>query len=76
MGDQPSTRVDEWVPASVDVTVPSMARTYDFLLGGGHNFAPDRDLAVRVEQLMPGAGKIARLNRAFLGRAVRFLTDQ
>jgi hypothetical protein len=76
MTDRPSTRVEEWVPSSVDITVPSMARTYDFLLGGGHNFAPDRDLAVRVEQLMPGAGKIARLNRAFLGRAVRFLTEQ
>ena len=76
MTDRPSTRVEEWVPSSVDITVPSMARTYDFLLGGGHNFGPDRDLAVRVEQLMPGAGKIARLNRAFLGRAVRYLTDQ
>jgi hypothetical protein len=76
MTDRPSTRVEEWVPSSVDITVPSMARTYDFLLGGGHNFGPDRDLAVRVEQLMPGAGKIARLNRAFLGRAVRYLTEQ
>ncbi|WP_132126254.1 SAM-dependent methyltransferase [Actinocrispum wychmicini] len=70
------TPLDAWVPSGVDVTVPSMARTYDFLLGGGHNFAPDRELAARTEQLMPGAGKVARINRAFLGRAVRYLADR
>ena len=66
----------EWIPRSVDVSVPSMARTYDFLLGGAHNFAVDRELAVHVARVMPDARSAARVNRAFLGRAVRFMTDR
>ena len=66
----------EWVPPSVDVSVPSMARTYDYLLGGAHNFAVDRELAAHVEQVMPDARSAARVSRAFLGRTVRFMVDQ
>ncbi|HEX6345175.1 SAM-dependent methyltransferase [Umezawaea sp.] len=66
----------EWIPQSIDVSAPSMARTYDFLLGGAHNFAVDRDLAAHVERVMPDARSAARVNRAFLGRAVRFMTDR
>jgi len=66
----------EWIPRSVDVSVPSMARTYDFLLGGAHNFAVDRELAVHVARVMPDARSAARVNRAFLGRVVRFMTDR
>jgi hypothetical protein len=66
----------EWIPRSVDMSVPSMARTYDFLLGGAHNFAVDRELAVHVARVMPDARSAARVNRAFLGRAVRFMTDR
>jgi S-adenosyl methyltransferase len=74
--EQSPTPTQNWVPAEVDTTVPSMARAYDFLLGGGHNFAVDRQVAEHAEKLMPGARKIARLNRAFLGRAVRFLAGE
>lgn len=66
----------EWIPQSVDVSVPSMARTYDFLLGGAHNFAVDRELAAHVELVMPDARSAARVNRAFLGRAVRFMVQR
>lgn len=66
----------EWIPQSVDVSVPSMARTYDFLLGGAHNFAVDRELAVHVERVMPDARSAARVNRAFLGRAVRYMMER
>jgi hypothetical protein len=52
-----------------------MARAYDFLLGGAHNFAVDRDVALAAERAVPGSRQIARLNRAFLGRAVRFLAQ-
>jgi S-adenosyl methyltransferase len=65
-----------WIPQSVDVSVPSMARTYDFLLGGAHNFAVDRELAGQVERVMPDARSAARVSRAFLGRVVRFLVAQ
>ncbi|MCP2203209.1 S-adenosyl methyltransferase [Lentzea flava] len=65
-----------WVPQSVDVSVPSAARFYDYLLGGAHNFAVDRQLGDRVEQVMPHVRSVARVNRAFLGRAVRFMVDE
>lgn len=49
---------------------PSAARLYDYLLGGGHNFAHDRELAHKFLKAQPYAREIARHNRAFLRRAV------
>lgn len=66
----------DWVPGIVDTSVPSGARTYDYLLGGSHNFAADRAMADQVERAVPGIRAAARLNRAFLARAVRFMIDQ
>ncbi|MFC3890067.1 SAM-dependent methyltransferase [Lentzea rhizosphaerae] len=65
-----------WVPQSVDVSVPSAARLYDYMLGGAHNFAVDRLAGDQMEAVMPHARSAARVNRAFLGRAVRFMVDQ
>ncbi|WP_394613732.1 SAM-dependent methyltransferase [Lentzea sp. JNUCC 0626] len=65
-----------WIPQSVDVSVPSVARVYDYLLGGAHNFAVDRVMGDKAEEMMPNSRSAARLNRAFLRRAVRFMTDQ
>ena len=48
---------------------------YDALLGGSHNFAVDRDVASALTSIEPTARDAARANRAFLGRAVRFLVD-
>ena len=45
---------------------------YDYFLGGGHNFGVDRDLAAQVLTRSPITPHIARANRAFLGRAVRW----
>lgn len=70
------TRSPEWVPLGVDISVPSIARTYDFMLGGGHHFAVDRAVGEQIERAMPGLRDAARVNRAFLGRAVRFMTGQ
>jgi hypothetical protein len=60
----------------IDQSVPSAARMYDYFLGGMHNFAADRAAAHQVMDAMPDAPLIARANRAFLGRAVRYLVDQ
>jgi S-adenosyl methyltransferase len=62
-----------WVPEGVDVTVPNAARQYDYLLGGYHNFAIDREFAERAEQIYPGIRRGGYANREFLGRAVRWL---
>ena len=65
-----------WVPLDVDVKVPSAARVYDYLLGGAHNFEVDRVIGRKVLEVQPNGQQIARSNRAFLNRAVRFLVDQ
>jgi SAM-dependent methyltransferase len=61
---------------SVDPNRPSAARIYDYYLGGGHNFAVDRAVAERVLEVVPEIRAIARANRAFLRRAVRYATDR
>jgi SAM-dependent methyltransferase len=70
------TRTSTWVSdsAAVDLERPSAARVYDYLLGGGHNFASDRAVAERLARVLP-AFHMARMNRAFLGRVVRFLVE-
>ncbi len=51
------------------------ARMYDFYLGGAHNFAADRRAAMKVIEQYPAVPAVARTNRAFLGRSVRFLAE-
>lgn len=63
----------KWPPDDVEADRPSQARVYDYLLGGNHNLAVDRETARWVEKIMPDAADQARANRAFLQRAVRYL---
>ncbi|MCS7482654.1 SAM-dependent methyltransferase [Umezawaea endophytica] len=65
-----------WVPSSVDLSRPSVARMYDYFLGGSHNFAVDRETAKAIEKIYPGMAGAARANRNFLRRAVRYLCAQ
>jgi hypothetical protein len=66
--------------AEVDVTVAHTSRIYDYLLGGKDNFKVDRDVAEQAFASHPGgvegAAAMARANRAFLGRAVRYLVEE
>jgi hypothetical protein len=64
------------VPPVLDTTKPSVARVYDAILGGKDNFAADRAVAAQAVKAMGDGGKGARLNRAALGRAVRFMCRQ
>lgn len=52
---------------------PSMARMYDYYLGGTHHREVDRLAGDRMLAAIPTMRDIARANRAFLGRAVRHL---
>jgi len=65
-----------WVPAGIDTEKPSIARMYDYLLGGSHNFAVDRVAVDKITTAMPTLPAILRANRSFLRRAVRFFVDQ
>ena len=51
--------------------VPSIARIYDYVLGGALNFECDRKTAEKVLQILPGYRDFALANRAFLHRGVR-----
>jgi hypothetical protein len=46
---------------------------YDAMLGGEHNFAIDREALAAFTAIDPQVRTLARANRAFLRRAVRFL---
>jgi SAM-dependent methyltransferase len=62
--------------ADLDPTTPNVARMYDFFLGGKDNFTVDREAAARVLAGFPEVEVLARENRRFLGRAVRFAAEQ
>ena len=64
------------VPAGVDMTVPSVARVYDALLGGKDNFAVDRAIRDRLMEMTPGGANVPLYNRAVLGRGVRYMANQ
>lgn len=60
-------------PAEFSTQVAHPARMYDYYLGGKTNFAADREAADQVLAVLPEGRDMAVANRAFLGRAVRFL---
>ncbi|MEN3535837.1 SAM-dependent methyltransferase [Microbispora sp. ZYX-F-249] len=62
--------------AGIDIRTPNVARMYDYYLGGKDNFAADREAAERVIAAAPVTREVARGNRAFLGRVVRFLAGE
>ncbi|MER6346340.1 SAM-dependent methyltransferase [Streptomyces sp. NPDC001595] len=65
-----------WAPRSIDISVPSVSRIYDYYLGGSHNFEVDREAARRAMEFMPGLPKIMQANRAFMRRAVRYAVER
>ncbi len=65
-----------WTAAGVpdfDTGVAHQARMYDYLLGGKDNYAADRAQTEAALKVYPEWAFTARANRAFLGRAVRYL---
>ncbi|MEU6577993.1 SAM-dependent methyltransferase [Streptomyces sp. NPDC046805] len=65
-----------WAPRSIDISAPSVARIYDYYLGGSHNFEVDREAARKAMEFMPGLPKIMQANRAFMRRAVCLAADE
>ncbi|MBO0804190.1 MAG: SAM-dependent methyltransferase [Nocardiopsaceae bacterium] len=59
-----------------DTSVAHQARVYNYLLGGKDHYAPDRAFARELETIFPDIVSVARANRDFLGRAVRFLAGE
>ena len=60
----------------IDASRPHPARIYDYYLGGKDNYPADRELADQILAIAPESREMARVNRAFLRRAVRFLAGE
>ena len=59
----------------IDVTVPSVARMYDFLLDGKDNYPADRAATAQLLEQVPSMKVLALNNRQFLRRVVRVLAE-
>ncbi|SHH24427.1 S-adenosyl methyltransferase [Jatrophihabitans endophyticus] len=70
------TESPAWVTPDVDTSQPSIARLYDYLLGGTHNLEKDRALGREAIKAAPGIIMLIRESRKFLQRAVRYALDQ
>ena len=66
----------DWLPPEINTGVAHSARVYNYLLGGKDNFKADREVGDGLIAAIPSAPLQARENRAFLGRAVRYLAGQ
>jgi hypothetical protein len=74
MAKRPDTDEDKYsLPPEIDITAAHAARVYDYWLGGKDNFKADRIAAEEVIAVRPTIIRDVQANRAFLGRAVRFL---
>ena len=68
MGDPLSGEIDNEVAHS--------ARIWNYWLGGKDNYPADRQVGDQIAEMFPGIVSTALQDRAFLGRAVRFLTEE
>jgi S-adenosyl methyltransferase len=59
--------------AVFDTTVSHSARIWNYWLGGKDNYTADREAGDRVAAMLPIIVAQARADRAFLGRAIRYL---
>ncbi|MFB6984337.1 SAM-dependent methyltransferase [Streptomyces scopuliridis] len=57
----------------IDTTKPHPARVYDWFLGGKDNYPVDEEMAKQLLALDARGPEMARVNRAFMHRATRWL---
>ena len=62
------------VASGLDITVPHSARIWNYWLGGKDNYTVDRELGDKLREVYPAIVDLARSDRQFLRRAVRYLT--
>jgi O-methyltransferase involved in polyketide biosynthesis len=70
------TSIPIWDASNIDTGVAHSARVWNYWLGGKDNFAADREVGDQILEVMPDLVVSARADRAFLGRAVRYLVGK
>jgi O-methyltransferase involved in polyketide biosynthesis len=73
--DTQMTDSQEYV-SKLDTGVAHTARTWNYWLGGKDNFTADREVGEQILQFLPNMRITARADRAYLGRAVRYLAGE
>jgi hypothetical protein len=63
-------------PPKLDISVPHSARVWNYWLGGKDHYPADRMVGDQVMAMFPDITLLARADRAFLGRAVRYLAGE
>jgi O-methyltransferase involved in polyketide biosynthesis len=77
VSDDPSSGpIREEPPDGIDANVPHSARIWNYWLGGKDNYAVDQQTGDQIIGLYPDIVTLARTDRLFLGRAVRYLTGE
>ncbi|WP_304598501.1 SAM-dependent methyltransferase [Plantactinospora sp. BC1] len=76
MTETSATTGEQQAISKMDTTVPQTARIWNYLLGGKDNFAADRAVGDEIIQALPQLAESARLSRAYLVRAVRYLVAE
>ncbi len=64
------------VPPEFSNSEAHSARVYDYWLGGKDNYAADRAVGEAIAEQVPTIRTMVRAQRAFLGRAVRYLVRE
>jgi O-methyltransferase involved in polyketide biosynthesis len=72
-GDRQADLTPERAPDGVDVTRPSIARVYDYLLGGKDNFPADRMVGDKIKTALPEVHLGVRAQRMVLRRAIHHI---
>jgi hypothetical protein len=76
LGTSPSEHKETPASPRLDISAAHSARVWNYLLGGKDNFAADREAGDLVLGLFPGIAHLARVQRRFLARAVRYLAGE
>jgi hypothetical protein len=74
--DEHSATQGQNAGTAIDTTVPHSARIWNYWLGGKDNYEIDRVAGDQFSAIYPGIVDIARADRAFLGRVIRYMTDE
>lgn len=64
------------VSPEIDPNRPSIARVYDYVIGGKQHFAIDREVSKALFAAVPEIGQLGRSGRTTLLRSVRWLVEE